>query len=236
MGSTGFWSKPCFNSSGNAIIYGLKVLFWHLSSLVPRISNRHNIHWTELVHTILHSEFHSWGTLIYNTTVTRTLGQKHCDSHVTSFMDIIYITCTRIGNGSGYFVLANLDNQTVLDLFAMCKLIILNWKNHNRKLESVCSRHKMLENHTCFKQNGQSKSWFSNFKVILNSTSTTAPMQCTRACTFTKPSALHLCTKNTQRKVYFTSSNDDQILVDYSVSYGVFYPASSSHNTVISWK
>ena len=49
-----------------------------------------------------------------------------------------------------------------------------NWGYHNRKLESVCPRYKMPENHTWY-------AWFytkcplelSNFKVVLNSTSTT---------------------------------------------------------------
>ena len=56
----GFWLEPCSNFPGNATIYGHKLPFFkHLSSLVQGISKSHNLHWTEQVQTILHSEFHS---------------------------------------------------------------------------------------------------------------------------------------------------------------------------------
>ena len=72
-----------------------------------------------------------------------------------------------------------------------------NWGDHNRKLESVCPRYKMPENHTWY-------AWFytkcplklSNFKVVLNSTSTTGFLliewsQCAWLSTFIKATAFH---------------------------------------------
>ena len=109
---------------------------------------------------------------------------------------LLWILCA----GKSRQILANLGNQTVLDLFAMCRLNCNHFQTGRITTESWSrfvqgTRYLRttpgMHTYYSFKQNGHSKSWFSNFKVVLNSTSTTAPMQCTRTCTFTKPSALH---------------------------------------------
>ena len=81
------------------------------------------------------------------------------------------------------------------------KLHFSNWENHNRKLESVCLRYKMSENHTWYTHLLQFftkwplESRFSNFKVVLNSTATTDSLiyftQCTLLSTFIKSTAFH---------------------------------------------
>ena len=102
-------------------------------------------------------------------------------------------------------VLANLANQTVLSLFAMCRLnynhfqtgriTTESWSRSvrgTRGLRTTTGTHAYRN----FSQNDCSKSRFSNFKVVLNSTAATDSLliyltQCTWVSTFIKSSAFH---------------------------------------------
>ena len=102
-------------------------------------------------------------------------------------------------------MLADLGNQTVLSLFAMCRLnynhfqtgriTTESWSRFvrgTRRLRTTPGTHAYR---SC-SQNGHSKSRFSNFKVVLNSTATTDSLliyltQCTWLSTFIESTAFH---------------------------------------------
>ena len=102
-------------------------------------------------------------------------------------------------------VLANLGNQTVLYLFAMCTLnynhfqtggiITESWSQSVRGTRCLRSTTGM-QTYCSSPQNGRSKSRFRNFKVVLNSTPTTDFLliewfQCAWLSTFIKATAFH---------------------------------------------
>ena len=103
-------------------------------------------------------------------------------------------------------VMANLGNQTVLYLFAMCRLNYNHFQTGGITTESWSQSvrgTRCLRNTTgtqlayrCSPQNGRSKSRFRNFKVVLNSTPTTDFLliewsQCAWLSTFIKATAFH---------------------------------------------
>ena len=101
-------------------------------------------------------------------------------------------------------VLANLGSQTVLSPFATYTLnynhfqtgrITRGWSQSVWGTTDVWESHLHgAHTYRTFTQNGHSKSWFSNFKVVLNSTATNDVLlieftQCTGLSTFIKSTA-----------------------------------------------